>query len=317
MDVAGDTSIPADTDSEIDIKIAGAYDFQFTANTFTALSGSTRAAQAITATKIGATGVVTANAGVVVDNITIDGTEIDLSSGDLTIDVASNITLDADGGDIFFKDGGTSIAQLALNNTGNFDIYSAVSDADIRLRGNDGGSTVTALTLDMSDAGAATLNNGLTLTDGDLTVASGHGINFAATGDGSGTDTSELLADYEEGTWTPAYTSTSASFSYSSQYGTYVKVGGFVHLQFYLLATASGTTSNTTTITGLPYAVANLNSLHQSGASVWFTGSVDIRPLFNNSQSSINLWKKGAVATATAAEINNVYLVGSGSYRAS
>ena len=102
----------------------------------------------------------------------------------------------------------------------------------------------------MSDAGADTLNNGLTLTDGDLHVASGHGINVAATGDGSGTDTSELLADYEEGTWTPAYTSTSASFSYSSQYGTYVKVGGFVHLQFYLLATASGTTSNTTTITG-------------------------------------------------------------------
>ena len=42
------------------------------------------------------TGTVTANAGVVVDNITIDGTEIDLSSGDLDIDVAGNIRLDAD-----------------------------------------------------------------------------------------------------------------------------------------------------------------------------------------------------------------------------
>ena len=162
-----------------------------------------------------------------------------------------------------------------------------------------------------------TVANGLTLTDGDIAFADGHGLNFAATGDGSGTDSSELMDDYEEGTWTPAYTSTSASFSYSSQYGTYVKVGGFVHLQFYLLASVSGTTSNTTTITGLPYAVANLNSLHQSGAAVWFAGSVDIRPLFNNSQSAITLWKKGVVAIATAAEVNGAYLVGSGSYRAS
>ena len=47
--------------------------------------------------------------GVTIDNITIDGTEIDLSSGDLTIDVAGDINLDADGGDWNFKDGGTLI----------------------------------------------------------------------------------------------------------------------------------------------------------------------------------------------------------------
>ena len=105
---------------------------------------------------------VTANGGVVVDDITIDGTEIDLSSGDLTLDVAGTITLDADGGDIFLKDGGTSIGQIALNNSGYFDLYSAVSDADVRIRGNDGGSTVTALTIDMSNAGAATFNNNVT-----------------------------------------------------------------------------------------------------------------------------------------------------------
>ena len=48
-------------------------------------------------TTIGASGVITANAGVVVDNITIDGTEIDLSTGDLTLDVAGDIILDAGG----------------------------------------------------------------------------------------------------------------------------------------------------------------------------------------------------------------------------
>ena len=50
LDADADTTITADTDDQIDIKIAGADDFQFTANTFTAQSGSTIAAQALTAT---------------------------------------------------------------------------------------------------------------------------------------------------------------------------------------------------------------------------------------------------------------------------
>ena len=58
LDADADTSISADTDDQIDIKIAGADDFQFTANTFTAQSGSTIAAQALTATTITASGVV-------------------------------------------------------------------------------------------------------------------------------------------------------------------------------------------------------------------------------------------------------------------
>ncbi len=41
LDADGDTSITADTDDQIDIKIAGADDFKFSANAFNALSGST------------------------------------------------------------------------------------------------------------------------------------------------------------------------------------------------------------------------------------------------------------------------------------
>ncbi|MCL2923705.1 MAG: tail fiber domain-containing protein [Trichodesmium sp. MAG_R04] len=107
------------------------------------------------------TGAITGGS-LVADNITIDGTEIDLSSGSLTVDVADDITLDADGGTIIFKDGGTEIGFFALDNSGFFDMLSSVSDADIRIRGNDGGSTITALTFDMSDAGAATFNNDVT-----------------------------------------------------------------------------------------------------------------------------------------------------------
>ena len=52
LDADADTTITADTDDQIDIRIGGADDFQFTANTFTAQSGSTIAAQALTATLI-------------------------------------------------------------------------------------------------------------------------------------------------------------------------------------------------------------------------------------------------------------------------
>ena len=87
------------------------------------------------ASTLGVTGVVTANAGVVVDNITIDGTEIDLSSGDLTLDVAGDIILDADGGDIKFHDAGTHWASLYTNGTHTY-LQNMISDGDIYLTVN-------------------------------------------------------------------------------------------------------------------------------------------------------------------------------------
>ena len=54
-----------------------------------------------------ATGKITADAGIDIDNFNIDGTTIALSSGDMTLDAAGDIILDADGGDIHLKDGGT------------------------------------------------------------------------------------------------------------------------------------------------------------------------------------------------------------------
>ena len=115
----------------------------------------------ITATTGTFSGVVDADAGITVDNITIDGTEIDLSSGDLTLDVAGDIVLDADGDEVIFKNGSTNIGHVSMDSN-NLTIKSLVSDSDILFQGNDGGSAITALTLDMSAAGAATFNNDVT-----------------------------------------------------------------------------------------------------------------------------------------------------------
>ena len=116
---------------------------------------------------LGVSGVTTSNAGVVVDNITIDGTEIDLSSGDLTVDVAGDIILDADGGEILFHDATTAIGHVSMASS-NITVKSLVSDGDIIFQGNDGGSGITALTLDMSAAGAATFNDKIIATELDI-----------------------------------------------------------------------------------------------------------------------------------------------------
>ena len=57
-------------------------------------------------------GKITADAGIDIDNFNIDGTTIALSSGSMTIDAASNITLDADGGTITFADDGASLGTI-------------------------------------------------------------------------------------------------------------------------------------------------------------------------------------------------------------
>jgi hypothetical protein len=85
--------------------------------------------------------------------------------GDLTLDVAGDIILDADGADVIFKDAGTTIATLT-NSSSDFVITTGVQDKDFIIKGDDNGSPVTALTLDMSEAGAATFNGKITADAG-------------------------------------------------------------------------------------------------------------------------------------------------------
>ena len=84
------------------------------------------------------------------------------TASDMTIDSGGDITLDADGGDVRVADGGTNIGALS-NSSSDFVITSSVQDKDIKFNGDDGGSGITALTLDMSEAGHATFNSKVTV----------------------------------------------------------------------------------------------------------------------------------------------------------
>ena len=93
------------------------------------------------------------------DTSIISSNALSITTGTtLTLDAAGDITLDADGSEVFFADGGTNFLKIQ-NDSGTAQIRSLVSDGDIQFIGNDNGSAIVALTLDMSDAGTAIFNN--------------------------------------------------------------------------------------------------------------------------------------------------------------
>ena len=150
LDADADTSITSDTDDQIDIEIAGADDFQFTANTFTALSGSTIAiASGATIANSGTAtgfGVSLANDG---DNRVITGTgsgglngEANLTFDGTTLAVAGTVepSGDTSAGDNAAL-GYTAALGAILTGQGSTNDVTLVNDADATVLGIPTGTT--------------------------------------------------------------------------------------------------------------------------------------------------------------------------------
>ena len=126
------------------------------------VAGITSSASATTiAGTLTSTGTITVGDGHTMGDDGDDNFVLTGSAGEnVIIDSAVNIILDADVGEVQFKDAGTEIGVVSMLNQ-NMNIESKVADKDILFKGIDGSSDVTALTLDMSDAGKATFNSGV------------------------------------------------------------------------------------------------------------------------------------------------------------
>jgi len=79
-------------------------------------------------------GRVTADGGIDIDNFTIDGSSIELSAGSLTVDVAGDIILDADGDNIFFKAAGGTPLDFKQENSGDWKITNDTAQKSIIFR---------------------------------------------------------------------------------------------------------------------------------------------------------------------------------------
>jgi hypothetical protein len=154
-------------------------------------------------------------------------------------------------------------------------------------------------------AGRAISATQITLTTGNVIVASGQGIDFSAT---AGTGTSELLNDYEEGTFTPSYTgsTTNPTVAYSTQEGIYTKVGRLVTFKIILVTTSSSGGSGTLGVTGLPFTVSS-----GAGGSMQFSFAFST-PVLQAipSGTSINLYD--AYAGTTNSQPTVLALTGAG-----
>ena len=230
---------------------------------------------------------VDADGGVTVDNITIDGTEIDLSSGNLTIDVAGQLVINSDSGQVVLQDDTVNWGNLQ-NSSGDFVIESLGTDKDMIFKGLDGSSVITALTLDMSAGGNATFNGSI-FSGGNIVVPNGNGIDFSAAGNVGGMD-SELLDDYEEGTWTPTV---NTGTGYSAQFGRYVKIGKMVFINANVNTSATSSAGNI--IQGLPFASSNTGN-SAGNLSIGYYATVNVAVV----------WMGGYVLNNS----HNIYIVG-------
>ena len=175
---------------------------------------------------------------------------------------------------------------------------------------------------------ALTVANGLTLTDGDIALASGHGLSFASNSNASGMST-ELLDDFEEGTFTPVLSSEGSnaiSVGYAgtpgSQYtvGSYTKVGNTVHYQITVdVDSYSGGSSNNLLIGGLPFTSSSYITTSNGGGAVIYNSGHNTNPytgIILGSQTNIRLYRSGSsTASQTQDFTANSYVQTVGSYK--
>ena len=148
----------------------------------------------------------------------------------------------------------------------------------------------------------------LTLSNGNLILGTaGNGIDFSATADGSGTMTSELLDDYEEGTWTPIYEAATGSFATMTMdivYATYTKIGRLVTASAFIRTDNVDATgaSGAVFISGLPFASAQRDSGTISVATGMTQHPNEIG-VSTAGQTALSLFKR-YTATAVAANLD-------------
>ena len=119
------------------------------------------------------------------------------------------------------------------------------------------------------------------ITDGDLVIGtSGHGISFAITGNGA-TVSSELLDDYEEGTWTPVLNGTHSNMG--TGIGKYAKVGSITYywIEFGHVTAGNGSFNANTYISGFPFSTPNHPPNHWTGTSSYMNSAYGMTLMTN------------------------------------
>ncbi len=216
----------------------------------------------------------------------------------------------------------TLTGAVGVGNTpiGKFDVYNTVSDTTVFIRSDttklgqivfrdnvDAGNQGKVKYDHASDQLSFSANGGenlyllstgdLSLITGNVVVSNGKGIDFSATASGSGTMTSELLNDYEEGTWTATLNGgTTNPTTPVTATGTYTKIGRQVTIDVYFNNVNTTGASGSVNVTGLPFSttarpvgsLALFNFDLNTGTSVFCDISASV--VFFNASKTNGAW---------------------------
>jgi hypothetical protein len=149
---------------------------------------------------------------------------------------------------------------------------------------------------------------------GDVVVGTGNvvmgtsakGIDFSATANSSGTMTSELLNDYEEGTWVPTDAS-GAGLVFTVASCRYTKIGRAVTIQGKIIYPTTASTA-TAAFSGLPFAASDIIPLN-----LIYTGAANLAYVFGAGVSQIDFYNAGGTS-ATNVSLSGVSIWFSGTY---
>ena len=148
------------------------------------------------------------------------------------------------------------------------------------------------LVLGAAAADQLTIDDGnVTLLDCDLVMSNGRGMSFAATANTSGTS-SELLDDYEEGTWTPTASESGNNVALSNNTGRYVKIGAMVYATWRINVDSTSAGGHFI-LSGLPFTTINVNPAAGGVAKDYQTYDIENGPIYHvpNNSSQVQFYK--------------------------
>ena len=251
------------------------------------------------------------------NGVTIDGLNIKDSKIVTANSIDSDVYIDGSIDTVHIADGQITVGKLATAVfTGATDIGAAIVDADLFLMDDGAGGTIrkTAASRLKTYAGGltgvSTGSGNVTITDGNLIVASGHGIDFSATGDtgasGASMDT-ELLDDYEEGEWTATVVvdGGATAFDAASNTGTYVKIGSLVTIMGFFTVNTNNASAGFFAIAGIPFA----STAYTEGGD-YSAGTCFIRSASSAVAGGIVAWIEGSGQSSVALRENGTTGVG-------